>query len=142
MSEPQTSHRPQDRQLAYLERIDQADRRTGALVDKSRDYQRAEHVLDLLRSGRIDSPESQLNAAIVLQHGSCAEHFELAHRLATAANESPNVDATGWVRVTYDRWQVAMGHEQQYGTQTGTRRAGEAWHPPIPDGLDPLTPLV
>jgi hypothetical protein len=130
-----------DRQLAYLERTDQADRRTGALVDRSRDYQRAERVLALLRSGRVDSPESQLNAAIVLQHGSCAEHFELAHRLATAANESPDVDATQWVRVTYDRWQVAMGNEQRYGTQTGTRRAGEECHPPIPEGLDVSTPL-
>lgn len=130
-----------DRQLDYLERTDQDDRHTGALVDRSRDYRRAERVLELLQAGRADSPDDWLSAAIVLQHGSCADHFELAHRLATAANESPDIEATHWVYVTYDRWQVAMGNEQRYGTQTGTRRAGEACYPPIPAGLDVSNPL-
>jgi hypothetical protein len=130
-----------DRQLDYLERTDQRDRQTGAMVDRSRDYRRAERVLDLLQAGRADSPEGWLGAAIVLQHGSCADHFEIAHRLATAANASSDIDATRWVHVTYDRWQVATGTEQRYGTQIGTRRADEACHPPIPAGLDASDPL-
>jgi hypothetical protein len=130
-----------DRQLDYLERTDQADRETGALVDRSRDYRRAERVLELLAAGRVDSPDEWLSAAIVLQHGSCADHFQIAHRLATAANESPGIEATQWTRVTYDRWQVAMGNEQRYGTQTGTRRVGEACYPPIPTGLNASNPL-
>jgi hypothetical protein len=130
-----------DRQLDYLERTDQADRRTGALVDRSRDYRRAERVLTLLQAGQADSPDDWLSAAIVLQHGSCADHFEIAHHLATAANESPGIEATRWVHVTYDRWQVSMGNEQRYGTQTGTRRTGEACYPPIPAGLDVSNPL-
>jgi hypothetical protein len=130
-----------DRQLDYLERTDQDDRHTGALVDRSRDYRRAERVLELLHAGRADSPDDWLSAAIVLHHGSCADHFELAHRLATVANDSPDIDATRWVYVTYDRWQVAMGNEQRYGTQTGTRRAGDACYPPVPAGLDVSYPL-
>lgn len=130
-----------DRQLTYLERTDQGDRQTGAMVDRSRDYRRAERVLDLLHAGQAGSPEDWLNAAVVLQHGSCAAHFEIAYHLTTAANESSDVNATRWVHLTYDRWQVAMGNDQRYGTQTGTRRAGEACYPPVPEGLDVSNPL-
>ena len=130
-----------DRQFAYLERTDQADRRTGAMVDRSRDYRRAERVLELLRAGRAESPDDWLSAAIVLQHGTCAGHFEIAHRLAAAANDSEEIEATGWVRVTYDRWQVAAGNEQRYGTQTGLRTAGRECHPPVPETINVDDPL-
>lgn len=130
-----------DRQFDYLEDIDQADRRTGALVDRSRDYRRAERALELLRAERAAAPDDWLSAAIVLQHGTCADHFEIAHRLASAANDSGKIEATRWVHVTYDRWQVASGNEQRYGTQTGIRTAGRACHPPVPETIDVADPL-
>lgn len=130
-----------DRQFDHLERTDQADRRTGAMVDRSRDFRRAQRVLSLLRDGRADSPDDWLSAAIVLQHGSCADHFEIAHHLAAAANESAAVEATQWVRKTYDRWQLAAGNDQRYGTQRGVTVGDRACHPPVPDGLDVSDPL-
>jgi hypothetical protein len=127
---------PAERQLAYLERTDQRDRETGAVADRSRDYRRAERVLSLLAAGRADAPDEWLDAAVVLHHGTCPEHFELAHRLAVAANDSAELDATDWVHLTYDRWQVSMGQPQRYGTQSGTRPVGTECHPPIPAGLN------
>ncbi|WP_440991518.1 hypothetical protein [Haloarchaeobius baliensis] len=130
-----------DRQLEYLERTDQRDRETGAVADRSRDYRRAERVLSLLAAGQADDPEQWLDAAVVLQHGTCPEHFEVAHRLALAANDSTAVEATDWVHLTYDRWQVSMGQPQRYGTQTGTRPVDAECHPPVPAELDPAAPL-
>jgi hypothetical protein len=133
---------PADRQLNYLEQTDQRDRETGAVIDRRRDYRRAERVLSLLTAGKADSPEEWLDAAIVLHHGTCPEHFELANRLAVAANESATVTATDWVRLTYDRWQVSMGEPQRYSTQTGTRPVNAACHPPVPAKLNVSAPLA
>ena len=132
---------PADRQLAYLERTDQGDRETGAVADRSRDYRRAERVLSLLAAGRVDAPGEWLDAAVVLQHGNCPAHFEVAHRLALAANGSADLDVTRWVHLTYDRWQVSMGEPQRYGTQIGTRPVDAECHPPVPAGLEPESPL-
>jgi hypothetical protein len=133
---------PADRQLNYVEWTDQRDRETGAVVDRRRDYHRAERVLSLLTAGKVDSPEEWLDAAVVLHHGTCPAHFELANRLAVAANESAAVTATDWVRLTYDRWQVSMGEPQRYSTQTGTRPVNAACHPPVPAGLNVSAPLA
>lgn len=133
---------PADRQLAHLERTDQADRRTGAFVDRSRDYRRAERVLALLAADRVTSPASQFDAAVVLQHGSCPEHFELAHRLATAADAGGVDRAAQWTRLTYDRWQLSLGNDQRYGTQTGSPQVDAACTPPIPAGLNVSAPLA
>lgn len=126
---------PAERQLAYLERTDQADRETGAFVERSRDTARIERVLSLAAAGEIASPQAQLDAAVVLQHGTCPAHFELAHRYATLANDSPAVDRPFWVRATFDRWQLSLGNEQQYGTQSGTRPVNAACVPPVPDRI-------
>ncbi|TKX50373.1 hypothetical protein EXE49_07250 [Halorubrum sp. ASP121] len=133
---------PADQQLNYIERTDQRDRETGAVIDRRRDYRRAERVLSLLTAGKADAPEEWLDAAIVLHHGTCPEHFELANRLAVAANESAAVTATDWVRLTYDRWQVSMGEPQRYSTQTGTRPVNAACHPPVPAALNVSAPLA
>ena len=133
---------PVDQQLNYLERTDQRDRETGAVIDRRRDYRRAERVLSLLTAKKADAPEEWLDAAIVLHHGTCPEHFELANRLAVAANESAAVTATGWVRLTYDRWQVSMGEPQRYSTQTGTRPVNAACYPPVPAELNVSAPLA
>jgi hypothetical protein len=129
-----------DRQLVYLERTDQNDRLSGAFVDRRRDYARADRVLDLVASDRVTEPADKLHAAVVLHHGTCTAHFELAHRLAVAADESPDIDATRWVQVTYDRWQVSMGEEQRYGTQRGTRSAHTSCQPPVPAEINISAP--
>jgi hypothetical protein len=131
-----------DRQLAYLERTDQADRRTGAFVDGSRDYRRAERVLALLAADRVDSPAAGFDAAVVLQHGNCPEHFELAHRLATAADAAGVDGADRWTRLTYDRWQLSLGNDQRYATQTGSPQVDADCAPPVPAGLNVSAPLA
>lgn len=127
-------------QLAHLESTDQRDRETGAFVDRSRDTARIERVLSLAQAGKIDTPQAQLDAAVVLHHGTCPAHFELAHRYATRANESPAIDAPFWTRATYDRWQVSLGNDQRYGTQAGTRPVNAPCVPPVPNSLETADP--
>ncbi|MFC5367273.1 hypothetical protein [Salinirubrum litoreum] len=129
-----------EEQLAYLESTDQADRETGAFVDRSRDTARIERVLSLARAGAIDTPQAQLDAAVVLHHGTCPAHFELAHRYAVRANDSPEIDPSFWIRATYDRWQVSIGNEQRYGTQAGTRPVNATCVPPVPEGIETESP--
>jgi hypothetical protein len=131
-----------DRQLSYLERTDQADRRTGAFVDGSRDYRRAGRVLALLAADRVEKADGRLDAAVVLQHGNCPEHFELAHRLATTADAAGVDGADRWSRLTYDRWQLSLGNDQRYGTQTGGPAVDAACAPPIPADLNVSAPLA
>jgi hypothetical protein len=125
-----------EEQLAYLESTDQRDRETGAFVDRSRDTARIERVLSLAGTGGIDTPQAQLDAAVVLHHGTCPAHFELAHRYAVRANDSPEIDAPSWTRVTYDRWQLSLGNDQRYGTQGGTRPVNATCVPPVPEEID------
>jgi hypothetical protein len=130
-----------ERQLAYLERTDQADRRTGAFVDGRRDYRRATRVLALLTADRVNTPAAALDAAVVLQHGTCPEHFEIGHRLATTAAAAGVEGADRWARLTHDRWQRSLGNPQEHGTQVGSASAGGACAPVVPSALDPADPL-
>lgn len=125
-----------DRQLAYLAETDQTDRQTGAFIDSSRDYQRASRVLQLLATGQTETPTEFLDAAIVLQHGTCPAHFELAHRLAVVAHDANVENAAQWRRLTYDRWQLSVGNAQRYGTQSGTVQVNATCVPSLPPELD------
>lgn len=131
-----------DRQLTYLERTDQMDRQTGAFVDGRRDYQRAARVLTLLADERINTPNEALSAAVVLHHGTCSAHFELAYRLASVAAAEGVEDASSWTRLTYDRWQLSLGNDQQYGTQTGSPTVGGGCAPPVPNELNRSAPIT
>ncbi|MFC7070129.1 hypothetical protein ACFQL9_10800 [Halobaculum lipolyticum] len=84
----------------------------------------------------MDGSDEWIDAAVVLQHGTCPEHFELASRLAVAAIDSTEMDASEWVRLSYDRWQVSLGEPQRYGTQSGTVPVNAECHLPIPTSIN------
>ena len=80
---------------------------------------RLQRVKVLHRTGQITKPMDQLNAAIVYQHGSCADDFQVAYELASAAEAShglPNAFPP-LSHLAYYRWQLSLGKQQTYGTQ-------------------------
>jgi hypothetical protein len=110
-------------ELKYIYDVDQADRGTGYwMIDPKRDRIRLERVKALYRAGQITKPTDQYAAALVYQHGSCADEFQVAYELATAA-ASHGIPAAGQLSMaylthaTYDRWQLSLGKPQTYGTQ-------------------------
>ncbi len=106
-------------ELKYIHDTDQSDRYTGQfLFDLGRDRIRLQRVKDLYRAGQITDPTDQYNAAMVFQHASCADDFHIAYELASAAEaHGAHVAYPPLSHLAYDRWQLALGKQQTYGTQ-------------------------
>jgi hypothetical protein len=110
-------------EIKYIYDTDQADRFTGYwLVDLGRDRLRLQRVKALYRAGKITEPVDQYDAALVYQHGTCADEFQVAYELAKAAADhgvppAAQLSISPLTHATYDRWQLALGKRQTYGTQ-------------------------
>lgn len=106
-------------QLAYMAKTDQSDRLAFRLLQlNARDQQRLKQVLIYDISAQIETPEQQYQAALIYQHGSAPEHFERAYELAQQAYTDGLERADGLWQAAYDRWQIALGKPQVYGTQS------------------------
>jgi hypothetical protein len=110
-------------ELKYIYDTDQADRGTGYwMIDPGRDRIRLQRVKALYRAGQITEPADQYAAALIYQHGSCADEYQVAYELATAAASrgepaGAQLSIVPLTHVTYDRWQLSLGKQQRYGTQ-------------------------
>jgi hypothetical protein len=112
-------------EIKYIYDTDQADRFTGYwLIDPGRDRIRLQRVKALYRAGQITEPTDQYAAALVFQHGTCADDFQVAYELATVAAShgvpapvANQISIAPLTHETYDRWQLALGKRQTYGTQ-------------------------
>jgi hypothetical protein len=106
-------------ELRLIYQADQADRRNvGRDRDlPERDRVRRERVDELIAAGAVDSPDDWFRAAMVFQHGSERPHFWRAHLLARRAADAGHAQARWLVAASYDRWLLAGGQPQHYGTQ-------------------------
>jgi len=107
-------------ELSYIYGTDQSDRLTAYMfIDPARDRIRLQRVKALYRAGQITRPMDQLHAAFVFQHASCADDYQVAYELATAAEASHQVPRAypPLSHMAYDRWQLSVGGHQKYGTQ-------------------------
>src|SRR5262245_38380549 len=81
--------KPTSKELAELVRADQDDQaHWGHLGDAEasrRQDTRKKRVLEIVARGELDKPLDYANAALLLQHGSGADDFLLAHVLASTA---------------------------------------------------------
>jgi len=114
--------------LAYMRQTDQSDRKNikiyfnamvwGSSEAMKRDSIRLNKTLKLIEddTAKLD-PEDKYNAAMILQHGEKPEHYKKAHELAAQAAKHKIQNATWLKKAAYDRWQLSIGNEQQYGTQ-------------------------
>jgi Family of unknown function (DUF6624) len=115
----------QERQneLRALFEGDQADRRAVAARQMTqpelnlRDYERRQRLDGLAAEGKIQTADDYYYAAYILQHGTLAEEFRRAHDFAAEALIRGSHPARWLFAATLDRWLVATGQPQQYGTQ-------------------------
>ncbi|MBD2731007.1 hypothetical protein H6G96_33005 [Nostoc sp. FACHB-892] len=111
------AHSPSD-ELRYMFETDQQDRLTSRMIfDSSRDQARLKRTLSLDRQGLIAKPEAQYYAALILQHGTCPEHFRRAYQLAHGAAKAGIPQAEWLSHASYDRWMISEGQPQKYNTQ-------------------------
>ncbi len=105
-------------ELRYLYDMDQIDRNSGRFVlDSTRDKARLQRVLALDRQGAIATPDAQYHAAMLLQHGTCPDHFRRAYELSGAASVALIPNAEWLSHASYDRWMLSIGKPQKYNTQ-------------------------
>lgn len=107
-------------ELQYIHDTDQADRFTMyMLIDPERDRIRLDRVKALYRAGKIAEPLDQYNAGMVYQHGSCADDYYVAYELFQKAELGRGVPKSypPLSHLAFDRWQLALGKRQTYGTQ-------------------------
>lgn len=108
---------PVNEQIHYMYETDQEDRLAMRFIKlNERDEKRVHRILEFHEQGKISSPETLYQAAMILQHGTKAEHYELAYILAREANET-GYENELW-KAAYDRWMLSLGKHQVYGTQT------------------------
>jgi hypothetical protein len=117
--------RPSNPEMAAIFQADQADRTGGgAAVDwavvEPRDRARRARTLDLVQAGALSSGDDYWHAAFVLQHGSDANDYLLAHSFAIIAAARGRADATWIAAASLDRYLQKIGRPQIYGTQFST----------------------
>lgn len=117
------------RELNQMAAADQAARTPPNNPDPAADEVRQRRVLELLASGKIQDPESEYDAALILQHSGLTiadgkvaavslDNFLLAYLLANAAVDNGRDSARSLAAAALDRYLVFSGKPQKYGTQT------------------------
>jgi len=110
-------------ELRALFEADQVDRRAlseGILSQPElsvRDIQRRQRLEELVADGALVSGDDYYYAAFLLQHGTLPEEYRRAHDFAAQAVTRNSRPARWLFAATLDRWLVARGERQQYGTQ-------------------------
>lgn len=111
-------------QAMRLEPISEIDQLEVAETSR----QHRQEVLTFLLQGKLGSAVDFSRAALVMQHGTCTDHYELAHRLAERAIDMGyDTDETRFLyAATLDRYLISLGKPQKYGTQYRRVQEGEA----------------
>jgi len=109
-------------ELARLFREDQEDRNPGLhAIDwsavKPRDDARLARVRELYVANALHTGADWLHAALILQHGNGPEDYLLAHEMCVAALAEGEKGAKWLVAATEDRFMMAIGRKQRFGTQ-------------------------
>lgn len=116
-------------ELRQMAAADQASRTPPNNPDEAADAVRQRRVLELLANGKIQGPEPEYDAALILQHSGLTfadgkvtalsrDNFLLAHLLAKAAVDNGDDSARSLAATALDRYLVFSGKPQKYGTQS------------------------
>lgn len=113
-----------NRELEKLYNEDQAERSyenmsDDAAVEALRDHdrQRRERVREMLAAGEVTEGLDLFRAALIIHHGDTLDDFWEAHTLSNRAAEMGVRSAKGLAAMAYDRWLLAQGEPQKFGTQ-------------------------
>lgn len=108
---------------------DQADRTPGPgkNIDweavSTRDEAREGRIKELLRTGALHSGADYYHAAMILQHAPEANDYLLAHDLCVIAIAKGEERAKWLAAASLDRFLMAIGRQQRFGTQFISKRS-------------------
>jgi len=100
-------------------------------ADEKAHHHRIE-VLQFLQEGKITLAEDLYYAAMIYQHGTCADHFKLTNELAERSMTLGYRPACWLYAASLDRYLLAVGLPQQFGTQLHWDKYRE-WYMPALD---------
>lgn len=109
----------------------------NTITDKERkkidvnDRKRRNKVLELCEKNEIKNGLDYHHAALVMQHGETVDDFKLAHDFAAKALKLGDDSAKWLFAATLDRYLLASGKAQKYGTQFKENEKGE-WELALP----------
>lgn len=137
---------PSSSELQRLFEEDQADRAPapGKSFDweavSIRDEARERQIKELLRAGALQSGADYYHAAMILQHATEPDDYLLAHDLCVIAIGKGEQRAKWLAAASLDRFLMAIGRQQRFGTQFISRRSFRAPQlapvdPNVPDQL-------
>jgi hypothetical protein len=81
------------------------------------DQRRRVEVMTLIKDGKLATDLDFYYAAFVFQHGNCPEHYKLANDLANESVKLGNEEAKWIYAASLDRYLLAVGKKQKFGTQ-------------------------
>ena len=86
---------------------------------------RCSRVCDIAVAGGLQSAADYFYAALVLLHGVSRDEYATAQYFARTAAQRGDDRAWSVVAAAWDRWLIAAGKPQRYGTQF--LRSGDGW---------------
>ena len=89
-------------------------------------------ILQLLQQGKITQAVDLYHAAMIYQHGTCADHFKLANELAERSMTLGYPPARWLYAASRDRYLLAVGRPQEFGTQLHWDKV-RGWYMPALD---------
>jgi hypothetical protein len=110
-------------QLEDIYQADQSDRQkvydSPQAVNelKQRDAMRKAMTLDMMSKGEVNTVLDLYRAAVIMLHGTDTKDFLTAHRLAVLSAVNGHRPARWLAASSLDRYLMAMGQPQVYGTQ-------------------------
>lgn len=124
-----------DRRVLF-EKDQGTDRRQAIAPDEliARDARRLRWLEHLIAEGALNDADDYFHAAMLLQHGPDRAHHQRAHELAKQAAQLGSQPARWLAAAAPDRWLMAGGLPQRYGTQY--RAGGDRW---VLHEVDPTT---
>ncbi len=120
-------------ELKEMYESDQDDRknwRTGGTnweIVKPRDEVRLKRVEQLYSQRLLQTVDDLMNAAMIYQHGDKTEHYQKAMELAKRAGELGHSEGKTFSALAEDRYLLAIGKAQVWGTQFTRNAADEPW---------------
>jgi hypothetical protein len=102
-------------ELARLAR-EAIEAQTGS-VDMSGARRRCQRVIDMYSAGFVRDGRDHFHAAWVMLCGETQGHYSMARMFARRATELGEERAWTLRAMSWDRWLVASGHPQRFGTQ-------------------------
>ncbi len=129
---PESPHETTSEELERLAR--EALEAQSGPVDSLATRRRCQRVIDIYATGMIEEARDYFHAAWVLLCGESQGHYRLARRFARQAADLGEPRAWTLRAMAWDRWLVAEGQPQRFGTQI-IKQAGR-W------SLGPVVPQV